>query len=371
LFAAALLAVSHHHVWFSQNARGYTGLLLYTLLGSEAFLRLLSAREPRGIGALVEYGLWMALATLTHATAVFAVAAHGLVALGALVASRPRAVGPNRTRPLLALVLAGAISFALHALVLPQFVATLLAPTMPGAQTEWKDPLWLVTETLSGLARGIPGGFVTLALGSAVALLGVVSYARQSLAALGTFLLGTLITIAALLATKHNLWPRMFFFSAGFFVLIAVRGVVEAAGLLRRWLDPARISTFAGAGLAATCLASLWTVPGAWRPKQDFEGARAFVETSRAPGDAVATVDMTVMPYADFYTAPWTPVDNVEALQALESAHARTWVVYSTPTRMRAAQPQIWEHLQLHYRVAETFWGTLGGSEIVVAVRER
>jgi Dolichyl-phosphate-mannose-protein mannosyltransferase len=29
LLTAALLAFSYHHVWFSQNARGYTGLLLW------------------------------------------------------------------------------------------------------------------------------------------------------------------------------------------------------------------------------------------------------------------------------------------------------------------------------------------------------
>jgi uncharacterized membrane protein len=27
LFAAALMTVAYHHVWFSQNARGYSGLL--------------------------------------------------------------------------------------------------------------------------------------------------------------------------------------------------------------------------------------------------------------------------------------------------------------------------------------------------------
>src|SRR6188768_3984008 len=32
LAAAALLTVSYHDVWFSQNARGYTGLLFWTML---------------------------------------------------------------------------------------------------------------------------------------------------------------------------------------------------------------------------------------------------------------------------------------------------------------------------------------------------
>lgn len=39
LLASALLAVSYHHVWFSQNARGYTGLALWTLVTTYFFLR--------------------------------------------------------------------------------------------------------------------------------------------------------------------------------------------------------------------------------------------------------------------------------------------------------------------------------------------
>src|SRR5438067_801062 len=32
LFSCALLTVSYHHIWFSQNARGYTGLVFFTLI---------------------------------------------------------------------------------------------------------------------------------------------------------------------------------------------------------------------------------------------------------------------------------------------------------------------------------------------------
>jgi uncharacterized membrane protein len=47
LLATALLTFSYHHVWFSQNARGYTGLLLFTLLASGFFVRLVAGRYQR------------------------------------------------------------------------------------------------------------------------------------------------------------------------------------------------------------------------------------------------------------------------------------------------------------------------------------
>ena len=41
LLALAFLVFSYHHVWFSQNARGYTGLLMATVLSTELLLRAL------------------------------------------------------------------------------------------------------------------------------------------------------------------------------------------------------------------------------------------------------------------------------------------------------------------------------------------
>ena len=370
IFAATLLSVSYHHVWFSQNARGYTGLLLFTLLGSSAFLDMLRDPQPRGLAAPLRYGLWMALATLIHATAVFAVAAHGLVWLGSLWTSRGRNARANHVQVGTGFVLAGGLSLVLYSLVLPQFFATLLAPTMPGAKVEWKNPSWLVLETLRGLSNGVPGGGFTLAGGLVIVILGVRSYAKQSLAVLGTFTLGLVVTAVTLLATKHNLWPRMFFFAAGFAVLIAIRGVTEWARIFSFGQLGGLVVKLGTAALAVACLMSAATVPTAWNPKQDFEGPLELIARERLPGDAVATVDMTVMPYAEYFNSGWPAVDSIEALQALEASHARTWIVYCTPTRMKAAQPEIWSRLERDYAVVGTFWGTLGGSEVVVVRRD-
>jgi len=370
IFAAALLAVSYHDVWFSQDARGYTGLLLFTLLGTAEFLRMCASSQARGVGAPLRYGAWMALATWIHATAVFAVAAHVLVWAGCAWRARGQRVAAAHHQVLSGFVMATIFSLVLHALVLPQYVATLLAPTMPGAKVEWKDPAWLVAETLRGLSQGVPGGAFTLAGGLAVLALGVRSYWRQSRALTGTFLLGVVVTAAVLLATRHNLWPRMFFFAAGFAVLVAVRGIVDWVRIFSFGQLAGLLPRLTTAALALACLMSAATVPVAWLPKQDYEGAQAHIDRERRPGDAVATVDMTVVPYRDYYDCAWTPVDSVEALESLERTHPRTWIVYCTPTRMKAAEPEIWARIERDYRVQLTCWGTLGGSEVVVALRD-
>jgi 4-amino-4-deoxy-L-arabinose transferase-like glycosyltransferase len=365
LFAAALLTVSYHHVWFSQNARGYSGLLLFALLGSEAFLAMLREREPRGFGAPLRYGIWMALATLIHATAVIVVAAHGVIWLALLWTSRKRAVGANRWQPGLGFVFAASLSLLFYALVLPQFFDTLLAPTSGGKAIEWKQPSWLASEMIAGLARGVPGGIAVLAAGAAVALVGAVSYARQSLVVLATFVLGGVLMALALIGTHHNLWPRMFFFAAGFAVLIALRGVTTAMRTLPERFAPRATA----AAMVLLCLGSAASLARVWAPKQDYEGAMHFLDQQlvAAPSDAVVTVDMTAMPYAEYYGRTWPSVDNVAALQSIEALHPRTWIVYTTPTRMQSEYPELWARLQSEYTVERTFWGTLGGSEVVVA----
>jgi len=168
LLATLLLTVSYHHVWFSQNARGYSGLLLFSLLGTEAFLRLTGPSQA-GWKTAVFYATCMALAIYTHVTAAFVVVAHAVIAL-VIWWRQGRSLTTPVRRALAGIILTGTFSLQLYALVLPQFFDTLLTPTMAGTDTAWKDPLWLLTETLNGLARGLPGGWIVLVGGLVVAV---------------------------------------------------------------------------------------------------------------------------------------------------------------------------------------------------------
>jgi hypothetical protein len=353
------------------------------LLGSSQFLRMLGETRPEGLRAPLWYGLWMALATLTHATAVLIVGAHALVWLGLLWARRGQALGANRWQPALGGLFAASFSLVGHALVLPQFVDTLLAPTLPGVQSVWKSPWWLVSETFQGVARGVPGGALTLSLALAVFALGVRSYARQSMAVVAVFFAPAVVMLVALLATKHNLWPRMFFFGAGFYVLVALRGIVEWTRIFSFGQLPGLLNRLTLAALSLACLVNAASMPMAWLPKQNFEGPREFLAQALRPGDAVVTVGMTTLPYAAYFTEPWPSVDipdaarpdsqrSLDALLAIEAAHPRTWIVFTTPPQLLARQPLVWQRIESEYTAQrETFWGTLGGGEVVVARRDR
>jgi hypothetical protein len=363
LLATALLAVSFHHIWFSQDARGYSALLLWTLVSTGCFLRLVSL--PAGaplLPAVTAYAVAMALALYTHATAGVLPLSHAIIAL--VLVARARGRDGSWRAPLLALVAAGLVTLVLYAPVLPQMKATLAKPTMEGIAVEWKRPGWMVAETVRGLVAGVPGGIVALGLAAVCGVAGAASLARRNPAALAAMVLPGALTAATILALRHNLWPRFFFFSASFAVLVLLHGgIVVATRILGE-----RGRRRAIAGGAAAVLGALALAPRAWGPKQDYVGARQFVERERGTADAVRTIDMTAFPMRAYLGAAWDSVATIDDLRAAEAGHARTFVIYTFPTRLEAIKPDVWERLRTHYRTAAVFQGSVGGGEIVVAV---
>ncbi|HJU88856.1 MAG TPA: glycosyltransferase family 39 protein [Gemmatimonadaceae bacterium] len=366
LLAVALLTVSYHHVWFSQNARGYTGLMLWTLLATGLFARMLSSRETRTWGVAAAYALCMALAIYTHLTAVFIVVAHALVWAVLAYKNRRTDIWPVALVPLVALVLAGTLSLLLYSLALPQLVRVMQVPVMEGQETAWKSLGWALMTMYDGLTQGSWLMVGVMAAGALVGLAGVASFWRRHWSLAALMLLPALLTAAALVANSHNLWPRFFFFSAGFAVLIAIRGVFALSPIL-----PTRhASALATAAILFVIAVSASTVRHAWGPKQDYEGARRFVESKVSPDDAVVTLDMTIIPYNTYYKIPWDSVSNGADLESVEKKHTRTWVLYQFPVRLEAVQPTTWARLQERYETVGEFPGTLGGGSIFVKVSE-
>ena len=73
LLASALMTVNYQHIWFSQNARGYTGMLFWTLLTSIFFIQCASRGNHR---AWILYGVAGALGIYTHLMMAWVVAGH-------------------------------------------------------------------------------------------------------------------------------------------------------------------------------------------------------------------------------------------------------------------------------------------------------
>jgi hypothetical protein len=361
LLACALMTVSYHHIWFSQNARGYMGLLFFTILATWLWLE---AMDNGRWTTWVSYAVSIALGMWIHMTIVFVAATQALIFLFVWLRSGrdPARFG----RAAAAYGLSATLSLQLIALALPEFLRTGVGEVSP--PTEWTNPLWVVRESMRSLQIGFTGIAVVLC-GGVLVLAGWINLLRRQARAAWAMVLPGIGGGALMMLIGHNLWPRFFFFCMGFALLITVHGGMETARLVGRAVRLGAVPTqklgYALAGLMI--LASAATVPRCYAlPKQDFTGAMAYVEQQRRAGDSVVVVGLAEHVYPTYYAPSWPVADTVEQLAALRSENGRTFVVYTLPIELRAVHPDIWKALESDFETVRVFWGTLGGGEVYV-----
>ena len=338
LFASLLMAINYQHIWFSQNARGYTGMVFWTLLASIFFVRCASNRRKSDC---VMYGISAALGIYTHLMMAFVVVGHAIL-YAWLIWSRTRStrrISRDSLLPLYGLVLAGTVSFALYAPVIPGIFARTIGVAGMSARSEWASPLWAIREAIHGLRNGAGGGMVALIVGGLLILSGLVSFWRTNRFVVGLMVLPGLVTAAAVLATSHNFWPRFFFFEIGFALLLLVRGAVVCSDFAAQLLSGAgrlelRLST---AMLVLMLLASAVPLRAEYlHPKQDYLSAMRFVEGQQRPEERVVTVGVVTTAFQRYYGRPWPLLETRTQLDARLTQDRGTWLIYAMPIYIRA-----------------------------------
>jgi uncharacterized membrane protein len=366
------MAVSYHHVWFSQNARGYTGLLMTTILATWAWLEALEREDWKWwmiYVAAVVTGMWI------HMTMAFVVAAHGIVYLFFL--AWPRAGGDSMIslerraglKPILAWLLSCSITLQLYALSLPEFLRTGLHEE--SKNSEWTNPIWVVTESIQNLSIGFAGVGVVL-VGAAFVLFGWFSIFRRHRRAALLMVLPAILSGGLMLSLGHNLFPRFFFFVMGFGILIVIYGALEFPELVARSTAKLHSTTGVarkiGIGFAALMIAlSLFTVPRNYAlPEQDFAGAKDYVEARLTPNSKAIAVNLAGDMFAKYYAPDWINTRDAGLLDEIEQRNTDVWLIYTMPFEIQAFSPELWNSIQTDYEVVRTFPGTLNGGEVVV-----
>ena len=371
LLATALMTFSYHHVWFSQNARGYMGLLLFTILSTWCWIEALESNRPRwwfAYGASVVLGMWI------HPTMAFSVAAHGLVyTVFWLFPAWTGTAGPRERRvglaPLVTWLFAVTVTLQLYALSLPEFLAVGLHEE--SSNSEWTKPFWVITETIRGLSIGFSGTAVVICGAGFVAFGWYKLFQKDRNAAL-IMVLPAVLAGGTMLALGHNIWPRFFFFSMGFGILIVIHGAVQLpktlVGLFADSTSAERSARYAGVGFALALIAmSLVTLPRNYAlPKQSFAMAKDYVETHRSPGDTTVAVNLAGIVYGGYLKPFWPVVKTGAELESMEQGNDRIWLVYTLPIEVKAVRPELWQMIETEYDVVKVFPGTLNGGEVFV-----
>jgi len=368
LMAATLLAVSYHHVWFSQNARGYTMLAFFAMLATYALVRGL--REGRWRWFVLYAGA-AALGAYTHLTMVFMAVAQFLVVVVWLLAGRERRKGPLWPPVVGGFMLAAALTLLLYAPIIDQVLRWFLY--RPSNFAGVSTPGWALAEALRVLRTGLGAGPALLAAGAVLAI-GTLSWLRRSPVVLALFVVPGLFTLAGALLARGTMYPRFFFYLAGFAVLLVVRGLtVVAAGTARLLIrgDPGgrrRLTVRLAAALTALgVLASLASLRYNYRyPKQDFGGALAYLQASRAADEPVVLVGATDYAYRDWYRESWPVVTDVAELEEATRNAGHYWLLYTFPRYIELETPELMARIREDCTERRVFDGTVGDGDVVV-----
>lgn len=371
LLAATVLTVSYHHVWFSQNARGYTGMLFWTLLCTTYLLRgLRSVKQSHWVA----YAVAAALGTYTHLTMVFVVVSHAAVCAWLLLF--PSKKGADRLAdwklPAMGITLAGVFTLVLYSPVLLQVRAYFNKPSrLEGVST----PVWAFWETLRGLRIGL-GAEAGVAVAGALFAAGLVSYWRQSRVAAAVFVLPGLVTAAGALIARGTMYPRFYFYLLGFGVLILVRGAMVTGAALAGKMSREAATSATGIEWGTVLVALLIVVSAVslvrnYRyPKQDYGGALRFVETRVQTGEPVVTAGGIGYVYREYYGRHWAQVDSAPQLETIRGQGRRVWVLYMFPMYLERGSPELMAAIRRTCSAQQVFPGTVGGGEIFVCVAE-
>ena len=366
ILALALLTVSYHHIWFSQNARAYTGLLAATLVSTWLLLEALSRDR---LTTWFAYAMSTAVGMWLHLTFAFVPTAHAIAAL-ALALLRRSELRSFPWRSLGGFLLAATLAFQVYALLLPQVLAFLFRDpaAVDLADFEWREPWWLLVETLRRLGAGLFFGEMLVAVVVALSVVGLVSLSRRDPFVTVLFVLPSLLCLGTLLLFGRSLWPRFFFGALGFGVVVIVRGAVVVAEAAMSALRRPSLRRLGGVGFtSALVVASAAALPALYRyPKQDFTGARDWVVSRRQPNDTIVALDLAAGAYLGYYAPEWKMARSEGELRALRSTGGATWVVYTFPAHLADKAPDLMRLLREEFELERAFPGTLGDGVIVV-----
>ena len=360
---AVLVAVSYPHVWFSQNARGYTLLALAAAITTFLLVRFFEEGDPRD---LLLYALAAGLGAFTHVTMIFIVVGHAgvwaLRVLWRLLRGTP--VSRPEWLAALAFPLAAATTLILYSPMTGDVLWWFLH--RPSELEGVSTPGWALAEARRILVQSF-GADVALVAGFVVGTAGFFSYLRRAPWALWMFVAPGVVTIVGALVARGTMYPRFFFALSAFGFMIFVRGLFALAELTEeRWSKvwPRRLAV---AAVALTALVSLAALTHGYRyPKQDYLGAAAYVEENREAGDVVVGVGSIKYASRDYYEEPWHFVDSLEELEAVRSRGGATWLVYTFPRYVAAANPGVFEMIEKHCANAIRFRGTVGDGDVRV-----
>ncbi|RLA38508.1 MAG: hypothetical protein DRQ64_08775 [Gammaproteobacteria bacterium] len=368
LFIAALMALSYNHIFFSQDARGYTTLIFFFLWSSYLFLQIVeSGQMEKKTGIL--YCLATVLTCYCQPFGVFVPASQSVIALALVVinAKTQDAESFPIKQFILWMIAAALITLLFYA---PK-IDVMLEHAQMNVDTPAEGPrfnIGLVIEIIEGLSAAF-FGYVGLTIVSIAGAIGIIIWIRSN--AVSFFILTLPIVIQGIVffIMGFGIHPRYF--------AIAIPVIYVAGGITIFYLSGALLAKFVSSvttrQFVHSVVLSLIVLVSAYPliryysiPKQDYEGVLAMIEKLSAEEDVRAGVQTVGSIMKDYYEADWVRIETLDDLLAQENTGKHVWVSMTLERIMALADPTLVKHIHEHYRLVKSFPGTVGNGNIQV-----
>ena len=383
LIAALALAVAYQHIFFSQNARGYTAYFLFALISSASLSRgLQTDQRAWWLGYMVSALLGM----MSHLTMSFLIAGHGLVALIWLISQRKTGrLLPMLRRVISVYVILGTLCALVYFSVIQQALSLVSTVYQRDAAVGFQ-PVSL--EFFAELVRSFSLSVSPLLLIAAIpagliGLIAAVSLLRRNWTLLVALSLGPVIHFAFSIVQGLAFSPRFLFVLLIPAILVGIEAIRLIAGVFYRpdsnitqkhegaklinrlvWI----VGTLGLIGVLALPLRNYYDVP-----KQPYRTAIAYIESMRDTNQLVVAVDVTEQGFRYYGGAIADDVVYVRSVEALDQAIAQagergTIVVTTLERGLAISAPDLYARIHADWVQAARFRASVGDGDIYVYV---
>ncbi|MBI1783787.1 glycosyltransferase family 39 protein [Candidatus Sumerlaeota bacterium] len=376
--AALLLAVSYHHIFFSQNARGYTAYLCFGV-ASTAFLGRALRRDRTA--DWIGYSLSTLFGFLALLNTAFIFMAHGMICAAAVLRLRLKGTDPRPLfkRLLQVIGIVGLLGFNLYANIIPQVYAFTTQVYREKATGYSPFSMEFAREVMRGLSAGFGGGWLLGAVPFLlIACFGFIALMkRDPILTLGLLLPNVLMALF-LLARGLTFSPRFFLLGLPLACITAAECIRLTAHFGSRFLRGSpRLELRLVAGLSLLLASvSLVSLRSYYRnPKQNYRESLAYAAQLREPGAPIMAIYLTQ--WGINYYAPkmglvegkdYYVVRSLEALDTVLNTRPGSKPVLLTtfPRALRVDFPDLDARVQRDWEVAREFPGTVGDGTVSV-----
>lgn len=377
--SALLIALSYHHVWFSQNARGYTEAMFWCVASTVILLNCLKTPSWRKWYC---YGLVLAAGIYTHLTTMVFFLAQAIFVIAAILSNKERYFSQHLylkkekwLMPFVGFLVAGLLSLLLYSPsigALFESVISVKNSSSVDVMKEYQSPIWAAIEIVRSIAT--PGILTTITAFVAIALTGIGIFSIYKKVPLipVVFILHIILLLSLLLALSMRVWPRFFFIDMGFVLLFITQGVYVCCQYISKLIETNTSIKITGknlfilASLMMIAISFVLNLKNYQFPKQNFDSPINYIEKHQSKKDRVVTLGLADVPYNEYFNMGWQSIESKEQLEKIESGPSNTRIVIIFPTRTLRKYADIAAHIENNFVLEKTFRGTLGDGNILV-----